>query len=238
MAEKKKREIDGTKILESREIEKRENQRFNFYIIREMWKRFNTEPKEELFRQMGISESAFNRALYEEGYIDFNKESRKERCSIKNNGLRDYLLGRKIIKIGITMDDWRDHMDKSSKENADKKNDTADKNKAKQIKFEKLSGILDDVYMVIIYLPEIMKPKDDIGRLYYFCKYGRECDEQDLELKVLKDVLNGVTLASIYKCKDKRLLESILSMSKERLRDIETVDRCLELLERMNINVE
>ena len=102
---------------------------------------------------------------------------------------------------------------------------------------EKLSEILNNMYKSM-YLPEIMKPKNNIERLCYFCKYGKECNEQDFELRVLEEALNKVELASLYRCKDKRLLDSILSMSREKLRDIETVYRCLELLGRIDMENE
>lgn len=227
--DKKKRAIDGTKIVKREVLERNENQRFNFYIIREMWKKFNTEPLDGLYKQLGISETTYNKVVYADGYIDFNKGSKKENCSIKTNSLMDYILGEKIIKIGITPDEWKEHMDKTSKERS--------KNKATQIKYDALSKIMNDMYKSM-YLPEIMKPQNDIERLCYFCRYGKECNEQDFELRVLEEALNQVELASLYKCKDKRLLGSILSKSKEKLRDIETVYRCLELLERIDTENE
>lgn len=236
--DKKTRGTKGTKIVEREELEKKENQKFNFYIIREMWKRFNTEPLNGLYKQLGISETTYNKVIYSDGYIDFNKGSKKENSSIKSNGLMEYLSGKKIIKIGITPDEWKDHMDKVSKEIADKNKGEIDKDKVTQIKYKKLSDILDNIYKGVIYLPETMKLKDGFGQLCYFCRYGKECNEQDFELRVLEEALNKVELASLYKCKDKRLLGSILSKSKEKLRDIETVYRCLELLERIDMENE
>lgn len=235
--DKKTRGTKGTKIVEREELEKKENQKFNFYIIREMWKRFNTEPLNGLYKQLGISETTYNKVIYSDGYIDFNKGSKKENCSIKSNGLMEYLSGKKIIKIGFTPDKWKEYMDKVSKEIADKNKGEIDKDKVTQEKDKKLPEILNDMYKNM-YLPEIMKPKNNIERLCYFCRYGKECNEQDFELRVLEEALNQVELASLYKCKDKRLLESILSKSKEKLRDIETVYRCLELLERIDMENE
>lgn len=227
--DKKTRGTKGTKIVESEILERKENQKFNFYIIREMWKRFNPEPLEKLYKQLGISDTTYNKAIYTDGYIDFTKGSKKENCSIKGNSLMEYILGKKIIKIGITPDEWKEHMDKTSNERS--------KNESTQTKYEKLSEILNNMYKSM-YLPEIMKPKNNIERLCYFCKYGKECNEQDFELRVLEEALNKVELASLYRCKDKRLLDSILSMSREKLRDIETVYRCLELLGRIDMENE
>lgn len=230
--DKKKRAIKGTKIVEKEVIERNENQQFNFYIIRDMWKRFNPEPLAGLYKQLGISEPAYNKVIYESRYEDFNKE----RCQIKNEGLKAYLLGKKVIDIGIKLDDWKKHMEKTSKKE-NKKEGVEDKNKSTQTRYDDLAKILNDMYKNT-YLPEIMKPKNNIERLCYFCKYGRECNEQDLELRVLEDAFNKVDLVSLYKCKDQRLLENILSISKEKLRDIETVYRCLELIDRIKMSDE
>lgn len=227
--QKTTRGTKGTKIVESKELERNENQQFNFYIIREMWKRFNPEPLNGLYKQLGISDGTYSNVININSYVDFTKGSKKENCSIKSNGLMGYLSGKEIIKIGITPDEWKEHMDKTSNERSENKNTP--------IKYDALSKILNDMYKSM-YLPEIMKPKNNIERLCYFCKYGRECNEQDFELRVLEDALNKVELASLYKCKDKRLLDSILSMSREKLKDIETVYRCLELLERIDTENE
>lgn len=202
-------------------LKKKEIQQINFKIIRDLWRKFGARPIEELYDITDVSKDVYYQVT--SGNEDANYKNGKRTLKIKDLELQKYFYGEQLIDIGISEKEWGDFVTGYKAEGKENE-DSINKKIAKQIQELKIR----------YKLPMVMRPRDSFEHLLFLCKYGRECPEGDLKLLLLYDIFNDLSEREICECKDEKLLESILEISKGKLRDIETVYRCIELIKRKN----
>lgn len=211
MGESQKKTID----------EKFFNCQINYIIIGKLWHYLKKSPQ-DLYFELGITENKYSKIRTGACPFEFLEKRWDEQNSpLKRLGLpKEIMLGDSIIDLnGISKKDWEEYTflryggdnDKNTNDN----DNTSKKNKMRTFdrKLRKAFSDLDD-----------SKTKSNIGKLYYFIKYGIALDDtvDDREMKVLQDALKKIKIGHIKAC-DKSLCKEIERQMQKVLHQISTI---------------
>lgn len=195
------------------------NRQVNYLIIEKMWMYLNKgEDKQKLYELLDINKNMYTRIRTADVYNKVDLEGRWER---KNSPLRklglskEIMIGLEMIEIeGITKSDWEKYIrlryESDDKEDYSRKSNLQSMNRKLKDTF---AGLEAD-----------KKDKRDIGKLFYFFKYGRAVtlDMPDAEMVDLRDSLKHVNIENMKVC-DKDLRKEVYESLKEKYRQLDII---------------
>lgn len=203
------------------------NRQVNYLIIEKMWEYLNKgKDKQKLYDLLDINKNTYTRIRTADDYNKVDLEGRWER---KNSPLRklglskEIMTGLEMIEIeGITKSDWKEYLDLryKSKNKADYSRKSNMQTMNRKLK-ETFAGIEPD-----------KKDKRDIGKLFYFFKYGRAVtlDMPDAEMVDLRDSLNHISIEKMKIC-DKALRKEVYNLLREKYRQLDIIMKYESLTE-------
>lgn len=194
------------------------NRQVNYLIIEKMWEYMNKgKDKQELYNLLGLNKNVYSRIRKADNYNIVNLEKRWENknSKLRNLGLsKEIMTGRERIEVdGITEEDWRNYL----KYRYEDKEMDSYRTSAMQEVNKKLKE-------AFARLQADKKDKRDIGKLFYYFKYGRAVtlDVQDAEMIDLRDSLNHVSFENMKEC-DRALQKEVYDILKEKFRQLDII---------------
>lgn len=194
------------------------NRQVNYLIIEKMWEYLNKgKDKQELYNLIGINKNMYYRIRTADTYNCVNLDRRwdYENSSLRKIGLsKEIMTGLEMIEIdGITKENWEEYINFRYKD----KEQSSYRTSAMQLMNRKLKDTFAG-------LKADKKDKRDIGKLFYFFKYGRAVtfDISDTEMLDLKESLNHVSVENMKVC-DKSLRKEIYELLKEKYRQLDII---------------
>lgn len=200
------------------------NRQVNYLIIEKMWEFLNRDKdKKELYNLLNINKNMYSRIRKADTYNCVNLDSRWDckNSHLRKVGLsREIMTGLEMIEIeGITKADWEEYI----KLRYDEPDESSYRTSVMQIMNRKLKETFAG-------LEADKKDKRDIGKLFYFFKYGRAVtlDMPDAEMVDLRDSLNHVGIDNMKVC-DKALRKEVYDILKEKYRQLDIIIKYEEL---------
>lgn len=194
------------------------NRQVNYLIIEKMWEYLNKgKDKQELYNLLGINKNMYYRIRTADTYNCVNLDRRwdYENSSLRKTGLsKEIMTGLEMIEInGITKENWEEYINFRYKD----KEQSSYRTSAMQLMNRKLKDTFAG-------LKADKKDKRDIGKLFYFFKYGRAVtlDISDTEMIDLKESLSHVSVENMKVC-DKSLRREIYELLKEKYRQLDII---------------
>ncbi|MDY2699114.1 MAG: hypothetical protein SOV61_06165 [Lachnospiraceae bacterium] len=194
------------------------NRQVNYLIIEKMWEYLNKgKDKQELYNLIGINKNMYYRIRTADTYNCVNLDRRwdYENSSLRKTGLsKEIMTGLEMIEIeGITKENWEEYINFRYKD----KEQSSYRTSAMQLMNRKLKDTFAG-------LKADKKDKRDIGKLFYFFKYGRAVtlDISDTEMIDLKESLSYVSVENMKVC-DKSLRKEVYELLKEKYRQLDII---------------
>lgn len=194
------------------------NRQVNYLIIEKMWEYLNKgKDKQELYNLIGINKNMYYRIRTADTYNCVNLDRRwdYENSSLRKTGLsKEIMTGLEMIEIdGITKENWKEYINFRYTN----KEQSSYRTSAMQLMNRKLKDTFAG-------LKADKKDKRDIGKLFYFFKYGRAVtlDISDTEMIDLKESLSHVSVENMKVC-DKSLRKEIYELLKEKYRQLDII---------------
>lgn len=194
------------------------NRQVNYLIIEKMWEYLNRgKDKHELYNLIGINKNMYYRIRTADTYNCVNLDRRwdYENSSLRKTGLsKEIMTGLEMIEIeGITKENWEEYINFRYKD----KEQSSYRTSAMQLMNRKLKDTFAG-------LKADKKDKRDIGKLFYFFKYGRAVtlDISDTEMIDLKESLSHVSVENMKVC-DKSLRKEVYELLKEKYRQLDII---------------
>ena len=194
------------------------NRQVNYIIIEKMWEYMNKgKDKQELYNLLDLNKNVYSRIRKADNYNCVNLEKRWENknSKLRNIGLsKEIMTGQNQIKVdGIKEEDWENYLKyRYGDKGMDNYRTSAMQQVNKKLK-EAFARLQAD-----------KKDKRDIGKLFYYFKYGRAVtlDVQDVEMIDLRDSLNHVSLENMKEC-DRALQKEVYDILKEKFRQLDII---------------
>lgn len=190
----------------------------NYFTIEKLWEHCNKGvDKNKFYELIEITENNYWRIRTASTYQCVNLEAlwNKKNSALRRTGLsKEIMIGIEPIEIvGVTLDDWKEYL----KYRYEDKNESAFRNSVLNSHTRRLHKVFDG-------LEADKKTKSDIGKLFYFFKYGRavELDMPDAEMVDLRDSLKNVSVDKMKVC-DKALRDEIYESLKEKFQQLEII---------------
>lgn len=194
------------------------NRQVNYLIIEKMWEYLNKDKdKQELYKLVGINKNVYSRIRTADTYNCVNLENRWEskNSKLRKLGLsKEIMTGQKQIEVeGITQAEWEEYLRFRYVDVEPSSYRTSVMQLTNKKLKETFAGLEAD-----------KKDKRDIGKLFYFFKYGRAVtlDMPDAEMVDLRDSLNHVSVENMKVC-DKALRQEVYDILKEKFRQLDII---------------
>lgn len=194
------------------------NRQVNYLIIEKMWEYLNRgKDKQELYKLLGLNKNIYSRIRTADTYNCVNLEKRWEskNSKLRKVGLsKEIMTGQEQVEVeGIVQVEWEEYL------------------RFRYVDIEPSSYRTSVMQLMNKKLKEIFagleadkKDKRDIGKLFYFFKYGRAVtlDMPDAEMVDLRDSLNHVSIENMKVC-DRTLRKEVYDILEEKLKQLDII---------------